>query len=213
MKIIGEILPIAKMMFVIEKDHLPDRDDLRDHPDQELPNLSELTSKFLCECVTDPKAMKNAGKNYKKINREYKSRYKNGDKKALPELLERYPCFWFTNEPWVIKALKEKPVKSGRKWEDTRRIFFTNLVDALKENGINKDMIFGFLEQNLLGECSWIRRRYDDTKKNLINKPFAVSSIPKSLDEHDLVQYTFIFIRPGLRIGFEEAKAIMAQMG
>ena len=109
-------------------------------------------------------------------------------------------------------------MKGGRKWGDTKidRTLITASVDALKEKGVSKNMAFELLEEYLLVEHRWANRLYDDTEKNLINKPFTVSSIPKSIDEYestDLVEYTFIFIKPGVKIRFEEAKAIMAQMG
>jgi hypothetical protein len=215
MKIIGKILTIGKMMSIIEKDKLPDRDKLRRNRDQKLPGLNELTNKFSFTCTTDPKAMKHAEKDYKKVSREYKSRCKNGEKKTPIECLERYPCFYFTNEPWIEKALKEKPAKSGRKWGDTRvsREYITSLVDALIEKGFSKTLAIELLEESLFVEHRWLNRLYDDAEKNLINKPFTVSSIPKNINEGDLVEYIFIFIKPGVKIGLEEARVIMAQMG
>jgi hypothetical protein len=129
MKIIGKILTIVEMMPVIEKDQLPNRNEpiskikgMRERyckicknklsvyndgeicwkhnagefqTPREYINLNENELKFRGVCTIE-----NGEKNYKKINRKYRV------KKAVIELLERYPCFWFTNEPWVIKALK-----------------------------------------------------------------------------------------------------------
>ncbi len=218
MKIIGKIQTFAKMMPVIEKDQLPNENEpisvkeiikqdglVKFLIPKEPIKLNENELKFRGVCTIE-----NGEKNYKKINRKYRV------KKAVIELLERYPCFWFTNEPWVIKALKEKPVKSGRKRRG--RALIKALVDALKENGYKENRAFRILPTRIKIGIGYerIRDLYYDAKKNLIDKPFTVSSISKSIGKHestDLVEYTFIFIKPGVKIGLEEAKAIMSQIG
>lgn len=203
MKIIRKIQTFGKMMPVIEKDQLPNWNEpisakqiikqsrsVKSLPPRE--PIDENKLKFKCVCTIE-----NAEKNYKKINRKYKGRYKKGKKEAVIELLERYPCFHFTNELWVIKALKEKPVKSGPKWRGTK----IGLVDDLVEKGYKTDRAFRVLSGRIGIGYERIRNSYYDAKKNLINKPFAVSSISKSIGKHeptDLLEYTFTFFKEGI---------------
>jgi len=203
MKIIGKIQTFSKMMPVIEKDQMPDRNEVRRKRDQKLPDLNKLTNKNSFVCTTDPKDIKSAEKNYRKTNRVYKNRCKKEGEKVVIELRERYPCFWFTNERWIERADKKKPVKNGKKLGDTRisRELITSLVDALMEKGFSKNMAFEILEENLLVEHRWLSRLYDDTQKGLLNQSFTVSSIPKSIDEHDRMLYEFLSIKPGVKIG------------
>jgi hypothetical protein len=246
-KIIGKILTIAKMMPVIEKEQLQNVNELISkikgrqegyckickkklsvyndgeicwkHKEGEfltsreyIINLNENELKFRCDCTTE-----NGEENYNKINREYKDRDRKGDQKAVPELLGWYPHFWFTNERYVERRLKEHPVKSGRKPGSTviDRTLITATVDALEEKGCLKKKAFEFFKG--IGDYR-SKALYYDTKRKLINEPFTVSSIPKSgeYEPTDLVEYTFLFLKPGVKIGPEEAKAIkaiMAQMG
>ena len=226
MEIIGKIKTFAKMMPAIEKDQLPNENEPISVKEvikqgglgkfltpKEPINLNENELKFRCLCKIG-----NGEENYNKINREYKNQYKKGDKEAVIKVRERYPCFYFTNELWMIKALKGKPVKSGEKWNSgtVKRTTIMALVNSLVEKGFSKDRAFHVLSGRIGIKYERIRDLYYDTKRSLINEPFTVSSIPKSIDEYgptDLVEYTFIFIKEGIEKSLieniEEIKAIM----
>lgn len=85
------------------------------------------------------------------------------------------------------------------------------MVDALGEDGCKPERAFKILSGRIGIRYDRIRDLYYDTKRSLINEPFTV--IPKNINEGDPVLYEFLFIKPGVRIGSEEAKIIKAQMG
>jgi len=83
------------------------------------------------------------------------------------------------------------------------------LVNAFLEKGLSsEDKTFHVLSGRIGIKYDRIRDLYYDAKRGLIDKPFTVSSIPKSFNEGDRVEYTFHFFKPGIKIGLQEAKVI-----
>lgn len=143
------------------------------HPRPQKPlNLNELkTSKLEAEFTMTPKETESAKKHFEEVNREYKDKYKKEGKKVVIELLEKHPQFIYV--PWVKKALKEKPVKSGRKFGDTRisRTSVQAVINALIEKGHTKDEAFRCLASGGIGK-RYSETLYSEAKK--LNKPMAM---------------------------------------